>query len=549
MAAPVEARSELPGAETPLPSERPVGTRRRLPPSLSLPALAVAAGAVLPFVYLLVRASEAGAVGAWEIATGGRSLELLTVSALLAAAVTASCVALAVPLAWLTVRTDLPARRTLALLTALPLVLPSYIAAYALIGATGPAGLLTDWLAPLGISEVPRVDGFVGAWVVLTLVSYPYVLLPVRATLGRLDPALEEASRSLGRGPTETFLRVVVPQLRPAIGAGGLLVALYTLSDFGAVALMRVDTFTRAIFLQYQASFDRTPAAVLALVLVALCLVILTAEARTRGRGAYHRSHGGGARRHEPARLGPWRWPAAVGCGAVVAVALVLPIGVVTGWLARGLESGEPLRLAWEATGNSLRASFSGAALTLVAAWPVAYLAARHPGRVAALTERASFAGYALPGVVVALALVFFGARLVPAVYQTQTLLTFAYAVLFLPMAVGALRSSILQVSPSLEEASRALGKGWWGTLRGVVLPLVRPGAVAAFALVFLTVMKELPATLLLAPTGFSTLATQIWNASSEAFFARAAAPALMLVLFSSVPLAVLVAREHKLRS
>jgi iron(III) transport system permease protein len=165
---------------------------------------------------------------------------------------------------------------------------------------------------------------------------------------------------------------------------------------------------------------------------------------------------------------------------------------------------------------------------------------------LATIAERSSFVGYALPGVVVALSLVFFGARVLAPLYQTHAMLTFGYVVLFVPMAVGALRTSILQVSPSLEEASRSLGRGWWATVRLVVLPLVRPGVMAGFALVFLTVMKELPATLLLAPIGFDTLASEMWNAAAGGFFARAAAPALMLILLSSVPLAVLVARDAR---
>lgn len=536
---------EAPAARAESSSARP---RRRPPLVLALAALAVAAGALIPLGYLLIRATDNGIGEAIDIATGSRSVELLGRSTLLAGLVTASCIAIAVPIAWLTARTDLPGRRVWAVLTALPLVIPSYIAAYVMISATGPNGVLTEWLEPFGVGEVPGLSGLMGAWLVLTLVSYPYVLLPVRAALTRLDPTLEEASRSLGQGPRATFMRVVLPQLRPAIGAGSLLVALYTLSDFGAVSLARYDTFTRAIFLQYQGSFDRTAAAVLGLVLVVLCAGVLIAEARTRGRAAYHRGQVGSVAGKATTSLGRWRWVGLAVCGAIVTIALVLPLGVLGVWMIRGFDAGEPLRFAWEAARHSLQASGTAAVVTLVVAWPVAYLAARYPGRLATFTERSSFTGYALPGVVVALSLVFFGARVVPAIYQSPPLLTFGYVVLFLPMAVGSLRASILQVSPSLEEASRSLGRNWWGTLRRVTVPLVRPGAAAAFALVFLTVMKELPATLLLAPTGFDTLATEIWNASSEAFFARAAAPALLLVVLSSVPLAVLIARESRQR-
>jgi iron(III) transport system permease protein len=501
---------------------------------------------LLPAGYLVIRGSEAGLDRMVDIATNARTLGLLVRTGVLALSVTAACVAIAVPVAWLTVRSDLPGRRVWVVLTSLPLAVPTYVGGYAFVAAMGPRGIVQGWLEPLGVDRLPSVYGFPGAFLALTLFSYPYVLLTVRAALRRLDPSMEEASRSLGRGRLATFVRITLPQLRPAIVAGSLLVALYTLSDFGAVSLLRFDSFTRAIYVQYQASLDRSAAAVLGLVLVALTMLIVTAEVRTRGSAAYHRLHAGGARASAPVPLGRWRWPALAACAALVTVALVLPLAVITYWLVRGLGTDEPLRLTTTLVGNSLQASALGAAVSLLAAWPVAVLSVRRPGRVSSLVERASFVGYALPGVVVALSLVFFGARVVPAVYQTRTLLVFAYVVLFLPQAVGALRTSLLQVSPSLEEASRLLGARPLATAGRVVLPLVRPGALAGLALVFLTCMKELPATLLLAPTGYQTLATQVWGATSEAFFSRAAGPALALVVLSAIPMVLLTRDEDR---
>jgi iron(III) transport system permease protein len=339
----------------------------------------------------------------------------------------------------------------------------------------------------------------------------------------------------------------VLPQLRPAIGAGSLLVVLYVLSDFGAVSLMRYSTFTRAVYLQYQAAFDRTPAAILGLVLVALTVLVLVLEARYAGGrvGAFRPTRASTTRRPTVLRLGRWRWPAAALCLLVVLVALVLPLTVIVWWLVRGLAAGEPLRLTFVAAANSLRASALGAAAAVAGAFPVALWAARYPGRVSRLVERASFTGYALPGIVVALSLVFFGIRVAPALYQSLLMLVFAYIVLFLPQAGGAVRASLLQIHPALEEAAGSLGAGRLRTVRRVILPLVRPGLAAGWALVFLTAMKELPATLLLAPTGFRTLATEVWSATNAAFFDRAAPPALAIVLASSVPLAVLVMRER----
>ena len=529
-------------ATAPGPSPRP----RRGSPLLTLLGVLVAAGAALPLTYLVIRVSEVGVERALEIATSDRALDLLRDTTLLAAAVTGAAIAIAVPLAWLTTRTDLPMRRTIVVITALPLAIPTYVGGYTFVSALGPRGLVQDWLEPLGVDRLPSIYGFRGAWLVLTLFTYPYVLLTVRSALRHLDPSIEEASRTLGHGRLSTFGRVVLPQLRPSIAAGGLLVALYTLSDFGAVSLLRFDSFTRVIFTRYRASLDMSSVAVYGLMLVALTAVVLAIEQRTRGTEQYHQLHGGTARATTVISLGRWRWVAFAACALLVLVALVLPMGVISFWLVRGIEAGEPLRLTTELIRNSVQASLLGALVATVAAWPVAALSVRRPGRVATAIEGLSWSGYALPGVVVALSLVFFGARVATPLYQTMWMLTFAYVVLFLPQAIGALRSSMLQVTPSLEEASRLLGAGPFTTFRRIVLPLVRSGATAGALLVFLTCMKELPATLLLAPTGYRTLSTQVYNASVEAFFARAAAPALALVVLSALPMAALIIRDNE---
>lgn len=528
------------------------GDARRLlggaPAAISLPAVTTAIALLLPVSYLLIRATSGGWAAA-AVLTHPGTFHLLVRTVVLAVAVTAATVAIGVPVALVTTRTDLPLRRLFAVLTALPLVIPSFVGAYAYIAAFGPGGLAEGWLAPLGIRRLPDVYGFSGAFVTLTAFTYPYVLLTVQAALRTLDPALEEASRSLGQHPRATFFRVTLPQLRPAIGAGGLLVALYVLSDFGAVSLMRYSTFTRAIYLQYQAAFDRTPAAVLGLVLVACTLIVLLAEARVAISAQQARSsvHGTVARPPPLLHLGAWRWPAAAGCTLLVVAGLGVPLATIAVWGGRGLRTGQALGLAAEAAWHSLESSVLGAVAAVVAALPVGIVSARYHSRTSRLLERVAYAGHALPGIVVALSLVFFGARYAGALYQSLAMLVFAYGVLFLPQALGAVRASLLQISPSVEEAARSLGSSPLAAIRRIILPMARRGALAGGALVFLTCMKELPATLLLAPTGFRTLATDVWDAASEAFFARAAIPALALVVLGSLPLAVLVVRQREL--
>ena len=519
----------------------------RTGPSPLVVALATAIGAsmLLPVIYLLIRTVDAGDE-AWDLLWRAKTFTVLGRTALLAMAVTGTSILLALPLAWLTVRTDLPFRGLWSVLTALPLVVPSYVGAFAAVSALGPKGLLQQALeGPFGIDRLPAIYGFPGAWIVLTLFTFPYLLLSIRAALWGMDPALEEASRSLGRGPWQTFARVSLPHLRPAIAAGSLLVALYTLSDFGAVSLLRFDSFTRVIFLQYEASFDRTLASLLSLMLVVFTVVLLIVEQRARGRASYHSTHGT-KRPMTTMRLGRWRWPALALTGGVVLVALGLPTSMLLYWLSEGLARGQDLHFVGGAIWNAVYASLLGALVAVVAAFPVALLAARFAGRFSRLVEGASYLGFAMPGIVVALALVFFGANFATPVYQTVSLLIFAYLILFLPMAVGSVRASLLQVNPAVEEAARSLGRSSWRVAATITFPLIRPGVVVGAALVFLTAMKELPATLLLAPLGFRTLATEMWSAADEGFFARAALPGLLLVVVSAIPVAVLLLRERR---
>ena len=516
------------------------------PVILWAPALVIGAFLILSPVYLAIRSLGAG-YEFWDALLRLRVLEILIRTLLLVGTVTAASIVLAVPLAWLTIRTDLPLARVWGVLATLPLVIPSYVAGFAVVVALGPRGMLQGILeGPLGIERLPDISGFPGAMLTLTLLSYPYVLLTVRAALQRLDPSLEESSRGLGYSWRATFRRVVLPLLRPSVAAGGLLVALYTLSDFGAVSLLRYETFTWAIFIQYEAALDRTLGAAFSLVLVILALVFLGMETLTRGRSRYYRVDTGVARPPTIIPLGRWRWPATGFCAVVVTLSLALPMTVLVYWVVRGVGAGEPLLLVWDATWHSLFVAALASVAAVVAALPIAALSVRYPGLLSFLIERITYVGFALPGIAVALGLVFFGANFARFLYQNISLLILAYVILFLPAAVGSARTSFLQVNPSVEEAARSLGRPLFSVFTSVTLPLVRPGILAGAALVFLLTMKELPATLILRPIGFSTLATSIWGAASEAFFAQAAAPALLLILASSAPLAFLMLRERR---
>ncbi len=519
---------------------------------LLVPALIVGAALLLPPVYLAVRALGAGEE-LWDLLFRVRVAEILGRTLLLVVTVSAASVVVAVPLAWLTTRTDLPWRQAWAVITFLPLVIPSYVAGFIVVVALGPRGMLQGALeGPFGVDRLPSIYGLSGAFLTLTLLSYPYVLITVRAALQRMDPALEESARGLGLGPVATFFRVVLPLLRPAVGAGALLVGLYTLSDFGVVSLLRYETFTWAIFTQYDSALDRTLGAGLSLALVVLALGWVALEFVSRGRSRYYSTSAGTSRPPSIVPLGKWRWPAIGFCGLITAVSLGLPVGILIYWVVRGLAAGESLDPLWAAARNSVYISALAALAATVAALPVGLLSVRHPaggsawGLLSGFLERLGYVSFALPGIAIALALVFFGATYAGVLYQTTGLLLLGYVALFLSPALGAVRTTLLQINPRLEEAARSLGRSPLGAFTSVTLPSARPGIVAGASLVFLLTMKELPATLILSPTGFNTLATLVWSYTAEAFFARAAMPALVLIILSGVPLGLIMFRERR---
>ena len=510
--------------------------------------LLIALAMLLPLAYLLYRAAGVGWTQAVDLLARMRTLQIMWNSLILVCGVTTLSLALALPFAWLTERTDLPGWRIWTVLAMMPLVIPSYVGGFALIAMFGPRGALQELLSPFGVNRLPSIYGFTGALWVLTLFTYPYIFMSIRAALHRFDPSIEEAARSLGYNGWQTFLKVTLPNLRPAITAGGLLVALYTLSDFGAVSLLRFNSFTRAIYVQYLSSFDRNVASLLSLALIVFTIILLVLERNSRGRGRprYYRSSAGVAAPRKRIELAHRKWPALLFCGTVVTAALVLPVGVIVFWFLRGLASGESLTPVWTATLNSFRAGAMAALAAAALGLPVAFAAIRMGGRLMNLAARAVYVGYGLPGIVIALSLVFFGANFAPLLYQTLWMLVFAYVVRFLPQAIGAMQISLLQMNPRLEEAGRSLGLGNRAVFRRIIAPIVQPGVLAGMALVFLTTVKELPATLLLSPTGFTTLATQIWSATDEAFFARAAAPALMLLAMSAFSIFLVLMQEER---
>jgi iron(III) transport system permease protein len=496
---------------------------------LLVPAAAAAVVALLPLWYLVDRALSEGMGALWSEVWSAQTASLLARSLALTAVVTVACLVIGVGSAVLVVRTDLPGRRAFEVLLAIPLAVPSFVAAF-------------SW-----VSTVPWLAGFWGAALVLTLVSYPFVHLPVAASLRRLDPAQEEVARSLGLRPMGAMVRVTLLQVRSAAAAGALLVALYVLSDFGAVGTMRYEVFTWVIYGAFRAGFDPSRAATLACILVVVALGVVWAEAAVRGRPASSRVGGGAPRPQQALALGRWRWAATAAVLAVVGLAVAFPVGSVLVWFARGLSAGIDWAGLASALGSTLLVAALGALATMLLAVPLGILSARHDDRGSQLLERSVYVAHALPGIVVALSLVFVGVTVLRPLYQSTPMVAGAYAVLFLPLAVGAVRASVEQSPVALEEIGHSLGRGRVGVLWRVTLPLAAPGIAAGTALVLLAAMKELPATLLLHPTGMETLAMDLWSKTSVGRYAAAAPAALALLLLASLPTWVLTKASREI--
>ena len=493
--------------------------RSRPPAWLVLASLVVIGAVSVPMVYLGVRVSDVS----WETLAGifsrPRVVSLVLNTIGLATAVTATAVVVGTVIAALITRLRIRARGVWLLVSALPLAVPSYLASY-------------GWLV-----IVPGLNGFGPSYALLSAVTIPYVILPVAAALRGTSADGEAVARTLGLGPISAFWSVTWPQVRPAAIAGGLLVFLYTLSDFGLVAMLRYQTLTWGVQQAYSASFDRSQAAVLAMLLVVIALVVVAAERSARGQ----------VKTTTATHLPLEEVRSSLRMLALTLISLPPVVGVLFPMLGLGVRLGQAEtlraidypRLA-TATISTIGVAVAAAVVAVMFALPLAALAARYSTRWVGVLESLGYLSNALPGIVVGLSLVFFSLAVVPSLYQTVIILIFAYAVLFMPKALGTARASIEAVSPELASVARTLGASPFTAWRRVTLPLALPGIGIGALLVAITTMKELPATLLLRPTGFDTLATELWSKTVAAEFGAAAPYAAVLVLVAAIPAMIL---------
>ena len=525
-------------------------------------SVAVAVLVLVPLLVILSAWLEpAGEV--WQHLAQTLLWELLGNTLLLIAGVGAGVFFIGVGLAWLTAMCEYPGRRVFEWALMLPLAVPAYVLAFVLVGLFDYSGPVASWLREAGLPPalLPRIRSTGGVILVMVLAFYPYVYMLARAAFQSQGRSLLDSGRVLGLGPWGSFYHVALPMARPAIAAGVSLAIMETLADFGAVSVFNYDTFTTAIYKAWMGLFNLDAAAQLASLLLLFVLVALYAERRLRRRARYDSA--GKSGREQRFRLrGKLAWLATGFSALVLFAAFLLPVGQLLIWVWQ--VAGEDLDLRYLGfLGNTVMLGVAGAALTVFGALMLAYTYRLQPDRLMRVTLSISTMGYALPGSVLAvgimLSVVWLDAQLKQVLDQwfgigvTQLLsgtlfaLIAAYIVRFLAVAHGPVDSAFERIKPSILQAARTLGAGNWQILWRVSMPMLRGGILSAMLLVFVEVMKEMPATLLLRPFGWDTLATRIFEMTSEGEWERAALPAVSLILVGLFPVIFLVrrSREH----
>lgn len=494
-----------------------------------LPGILVACAAISPAVYLLVRAGFSFDLLRTELAAPS-TVPLLWNTVRLVLGVGMVTTVVGIGLAVLVARTSLPTPRLWTVLFTLPLGVPTFVGSYA-------------WVS-LSYQYFPSsqlIFGYLGATVILSLTLFPYIFLPVLTSLRKLDPAQEEASRALGHGPVSAFVRVTMPQLRPAIATGLLIIGLHLLAEYGALEMLRFSTLTTATVQRATVLGMPESARALAVVLAVGAVLLLIIDRLLRGKPRPLQTGSGTPRLPVRWSLG-WTSPGwLLLCIGIVVLALGVPLYATIAGLSRYF-GGQGSTIDWEllrqATINTAQYASAAAVIATLCALPVSLLAVRYRGRLSALIERSTWIAHALPGVIMALALVYISVRWMYPLYQTSTLLVIGYVVLFLPLAVGSQQVGIAQASTKFDDISRSLGRGPAATFGRVTMPLALPAIGVGAMLVALDAGKELTTTLLLRPTGQHTLATALWSTTEgEVLDFTAAAPfGLVLLLIGAIP-------------
>ncbi len=522
-------------------------TRIHAPSSLQWISLLTAAFLVLPTGYIIYVALTA-APAVWTRLWSTRIPELLSNTLSLAASVALTTLLLGLSLAWITVRYEFPGRRIWEWALALPLAMPTYVLAYVYAHLLGMGSPAEQWWQGLLGPEARLLSpqSFIGVTLIMALDTFPFVYLLVRGALLNLNISFEEVARVCGVSAWPTLWRVTLPLIRPAIAAGLALVILYVISDFGAVSLLRYQTLTYAVYQQMTSRYDHTAASILSLLLVLMAIIFLVTERWFRQRSRFYQTSG--RYRHSTRQYaGPLGTTLITGYVVLVfGAAFGVPAAMLLQWSVEAISQGALDARFFGFIWNSSFLAALAACGAVVIGLPLAYLASRRPSRLNIACLQAAYAGYALPGPVAALAVLVLFTHFAPALYGTVVVLVIAYILHFLPIGLQSMEPALQQITPNVEEVARTLGCTTHQSLRRVTLPLVRNGFIAAWVLMFLQTMKELPATLLLRPVGFDTLAIRVWLEASEEYYQLAAPAALLIVILSLPALMLLVSKDWR---
>lgn len=522
------------------------------------PVWLMAALVLMPVLVILL-SWQSAQVEVWQhlIATGLSRLLKNTLMLMLGVGVMVMLIG--VSLAWLTAVCEFPGRRWLDWALVLPLAVPTYVVAFVALGLMSYSGpVLTTWRAIFGPhSWYPEIRSPPGVILVMSAVLYPYVYMLARSAFLQQGRSLTDAARSLGLGPWASFVRVVLPMARPAIVAGTALALMEALADFGAVAVFNYDTFTTAIYKSWFGFFNLQAAAQLASLLLMFVTLALVAEQQARGRGRVHQHNLKG---HERIRLMGWRaWFACFYCTLILLLAFVVPFGQLVLWVIKTKLTGLDSRFFQLMKHTFLLGALSAVLVTVIAIL-VAFGQRLTPSRWLAHVTRLTALGYALPGSVLAVGVMIvfaFADRAVlwPLLGRGQlagqilvgsvAALIVAYVIRYFSVGLGPVQSGLERIRPQFEEAAQSLGHTQWQVIRRVYLPMLTPGLMTALILVLVDVMKEMPATLLLRPFGWDTLAVRVYEMTSEGEWQRAALPALTLVLISIIPVVLMMRRSR----
>jgi iron(III) transport system permease protein len=543
----------VPAPDEPGPRSRRLfglGASGGAPRLVVLAAAVVALASLAPAAYLVLREGFSFSVLATALSAPSTP-ELLLNTAVLVVTVGAASLVLGVGLAVLVVRTTLAAPRMWIVVFTMPLAVPGFVSAYTWVAASFRY-----------VPQSTAIFGLGGSTLVLSLGLFPYVFLPTVAALRGVDAAQEEIARGLGHSRWRVWWTVTMPQLRVAISAGMLIVLLHVLAEFGALQLLNYSTLTTAIMQRVQVLGAPESGRALAVVLVGGAALVLVLERLVRGRRAQARVGRGVQRTAVRWSLGRARAAWTGLCGLVALLALGVPLYIAVVGLVNGLSGAAagadallngPAGIDWGTLGSAalstLELAVAAGVVATVVGLPISWLYARHPGRFATLAERSVWLAHSLPGVILALALVYLGVRWFRPLYQTPVMLVAAYVILFLPLAVGSQHVGLRAASKRLDEAAHSLGYGRIRTMLRVTLPLALPGVAAGGLFVLLDSAKELTTTLLLKPTGMDTLSTAMWSTTNgEVLDFTAAAPyGVALILVGVVPAYLLARRTLQL--